>query len=283
MSSALAKMKISCFTYNGERELLRLHVAMLAPFVDRFVVVEARTTFSGEQKDLYYPIDKEAVKEWASQMSYFIIDEKDEDLWRLAKNSPNTQGASHWMREFVQKESIKKALAHLDDEDTVIIGDVDEIIDIEYIPVMPLEKLKLRVYAYYLDNLSSEEFWGPVVGKWGELKDKTLNHVRSDVSLRNDAYAGWHFTSQGGLQEVRRKLNDSYTSESYNTKEVQLNLYERHKQGIDYLGRPFEFKLSENEWPAYLRDHRKEYAHLCKGISAKRFPHSRYSERGAYL
>ena len=51
----------------------------------------------------------------------------------------------------------------------------------------------------------------------------------------------------GGLKEVKRKLNDSYTTESYNTYETQAQLPYRHRLGIDYLGRNFQFKRDESE------------------------------------
>jgi hypothetical protein len=134
-------------------------------------------------------------------------------------------------------------------------------------PQKDIEKLKLRVYAYYLDNRSSEEFWGTVVGKWRHLKSLVLNHVRSDVSLRNKKYAGWHFTSQGGFAEFKRKLDSSYSEEDYYSPEIKRHLAERHFSGVDFLGRNFTFTVDASEWPQFLNKNRKDYAHLCRGVS----------------
>lgn len=249
------------FTYNGEREILDLHLNITNPYVDKYIIVEAKTTFSGNYKPLYFSSQERYFEKFWPKIEYFIIDEEYNDVDRaLAAASPNTQGAVHWQNEFLQKESIHKALIanEVQDEDTVYIGDVDEIW-VPYIGDAFAAKLKLQVYAYYLDNRSSEEFWGTLVAKYGYLKDKCLNHLRASTTLRTKHDYGWHFTSMGGLNEVRRKLNDSYTAESYNTPSVQENLSKRHKQGVDYLGRDFTFKVDETEWPKYLRDHKKEY------------------------
>lgn len=172
------------------------------------------------------------------------------------------KGQSTGKTNFSKKESLKKAIRGSNDNDVIYLGDVDEI----WQPVIPdtPKKLKLRVYAYYLNNLSSEEFWGTNVGFYKDIKNLCFNHYRSDTSLRTYNYHGWHFTSMGGLKEVRRKLNDSYTPESYNTAQVQQLLPQRHEQGIDYLGRNFTFKTDTTHWPDYLKNHRDKYKHLLK-------------------
>jgi beta-1,4-mannosyl-glycoprotein beta-1,4-N-acetylglucosaminyltransferase len=183
----------------------------------------------------------------------------------MAVKSPNTKGAEHWKREFYIKESIQKALAGLKDDDTVLVGDVDEIID----PTVTFEsetpvKAKLRVYNYFLNNRSNEQFWGTLIAQYKDIKNESLNHMRSDKKLYSKGKElGWHFTSMGGLEEVRRKLNDSYTEDSYNTFEVQQLLPERFKTRADYLGRNFTYSIDESEWPEYLKTHKKQFERLC--------------------
>lgn len=255
--------------YNGEREVAKLHFEILSPFVDLFIVVEAKTTFSGYKKPLRFSADEQYFKPYWNKIKYEIIDENYTPAEiELAAFSPNTQGADHWRNEFLQKESIQKALIkYAKDDDIVYIGDADEIWE-PYGGEMPA-KLKHRVYAYYLDNRSTEEFWGTFVTQYKYVKDKVLNHERSRTDIRTNEYYGWHFTNMGGLKEVRRKLNDSYTEESYNTYQVQAKLPERVEKGIDYLGRDFEFSQDESEWPYYLSKHKEEYKHLLKQLKQK--------------
>lgn len=260
---------IDTFTYNGEFATLKLHLSILSPYVDRFLIVEANKTFTGNDKPLYFFRDQRFFKEWWPKIDYYVVNDWDDvELWGLATNSPNTKGANHWKREFYIKESIKKAFKTfaVQDDDTLFIGDVDEIIDplANYESNKPI-KAKLRVYAYYLNNLSNEEFYGTLIGQYKDIKDNVLNHMRSDTSLHSKGpYLGWHFTSMGGLEEVRRKLNDSYTPETYNTFAVQQQLPQRLKDGQDYLGREFQFKIDEADWPPFLKEHKAKFHLLCR-------------------
>jgi len=281
-------MVYDVFTYNGERETLDIRLHILNEYVDGFIIVEANKTFSGKDKQLYFKEQREYFAEFLPKIKYYIVDDWDDNaLWEMAKNSPNTNGAEHWKTEFYIKESIKKALTHLKDDDLVFIGDVDEIWDHGlhhqyaskeamyrgcYDYPQAVFKLALLVYPYYLNNLSSERFWGTSVTRYANIKDACLNHLRtkgqltgsgSDIGGRGHSYFGWHFTSQGGIEEVRRKLNDSYTAESYNTQEVQDKLEERFGEK-DYIGRGFTFKKDEKHLPQYLIDNKEKYAHLWK-------------------
>ncbi len=258
---------IDVFTFNGETAVLKLHLATLYDYVDKFIIVEANKTFAGNKKPMYFFRDQRYFAPWLKKVEYYpITDWDDPEIWELAIKSPNTKGAAHWKREFYIKESIKKALLTLEDEDTVFIGDVDEIIDpnAHFESNSPI-KAKLRVYAYYLNNLSDEEFYGTLIAQYKDIKNTCLNHLRSDKGLyAKSDYLGWHFTSMGGIEEVRRKLNNSYTQDSYNTFEVQQKLPERMKEGIDYLGRNFQFTLDESNWPEYLKEHRQDFKYLLK-------------------
>lgn len=256
-------------TYNGEMKTLQLHLGVLNNYVDRFIIVEANKTFSGNEKPLYFFQQQQYVKQYWNKIDYYVVNDWDDtDLWEQAINSPNTKGAKHWKREFYIKESIHKALkqSKVKNDDTVFIGDLDEIIDpeAEYESDTPI-KAKLRVYAYHLNNLSNEEFYGTLICQYKDIKDKCLNHIRSDKSLYSKGdYLGWHFTSMGGIEEIRRKLNDSYTTESYNTYEVQQNLPTRFKENKDYLGRNFTFTLDETNHPLYLKKNKEKFKYLYK-------------------
>lgn len=255
------------FTFNGEYDILEIRLGILDKFVDQFIIVEARETFSGKPKPLYYLENKERYKEWWSKIKYYVVENGDKEIEELAVSSPNTHGASHWKREFYQKESIKKALKHLKNDDICFIGDVDEIWSPNCLKIcwrIPVVKLMLRVYPYYLNNLSDELFWGTIMTTYENVKDSCLNHLRSGGSYRTTTFNGWHFTSQGGIMEVRRKLDDSYTEESYNTQETQIKLNERFQDNRDYLGRNFNFSVNESSWPEWLKENRQKYAHLCK-------------------
>lgn len=255
------------FTFNGEYDLLEIRLNILDEFVDQFIIVEARTTFSGKRKPLYYEEQKDRYKKWESKIKYFVIDENyTQEEQDLANSSPNTIGAAHWKHEFLQKESIKKALTHLNDDDTVFIGDVDEIWNPDfqhYKTTDRILKLKLKVYCYYLNNRSAEEFWGTIKGLYKNIKNECLNHLRS-AKATTLGETGWHFTSMGGLQALKKKLDDSYTEESYWNEVTKAYLYDRYTNNRDFLGRNFTYVLDESGLPKYIKDNKKKYEHLFK-------------------
>lgn len=262
---------IDVCTFNGEQELWDLHYNVLKDVVDEFIVIEFDKTFSGQDKSPSF----EAVHRPKVTYKYHTLD--DYAKYRdLALGSPNTQGASHWKMEFMQKESLKDALTHLKDDDLVFIGDVDEIWNPDILDIVKvvyglhpdkdsLLKLRLDVYTYWLNNRSSEEFWGTIVAPYARIKDKCLNHLRSDNANRTQVMSGWHFTSMGGYEALKKKLSDSYTEETYNSQLVQHNLHMNLISNLDFLGRPFTYTQDESQWPQYLIDNKEKYSHLCTG------------------
>ncbi len=256
-------------TFNGEADLLDIRLNILNPVVDQFLIIEFRETFSGKQKKLKYPPIFRRYTKFFKKITYYSLPESIYmEYANLANVSPNVPkgGPEHWAREFCQKESIKWTLACLRDTDTVMIGDVDEIVAPEHYqePFDTITKFKLRVYTYYLNNRSSEQFWGPIRAKWGDIKDDCLNHVRNGSSEKNTHYEqGWHFTSIGGHDKVKEKLTDSYTQDSYAHPTVIENLKDNIANQRDFLGRGFTYRRDESEWPTYLTKNRKKYEHLC--------------------
>jgi len=263
-------MVIDVITFNGEFDLFDIRYNILKDCVDEFIVCEATKTFSGKDKPLYF----EQVKDKYEKVRYFVIDDfNDNQLWAMAMSSPNTMGAWHWKREFYIKESIKKALTHLQDDDIVFIGDCDEIWSDKVLRYHLLElispvKLKLKVYTYWLNNRSDERFWGTIVGYYGNFKNSCLNHIRSsgEEHCKTDGLSefGWHFTSL--KDDLKRKLEDSYTDQTYANKWVMENLEKNIEEGKDFLGRGFTYQVDESGWPQYLRDNKEKYLHLCKSL-----------------
>lgn len=256
------------FTYNGERDILDLRLNILYPYVDKFVIIEFDETFSGKPKPKY--LLKDTTKEWAkffNKIEYVYITKPEYSRYeQLADTSPNVpkDGPAHWKQEFCQKESIKDVIFDLEDNDVVFIGDVDEIWN-PRLDITGPHKLKLEVYSYYLNNKSSEVFYGTIVAQYKDIKDKCLNHVRTTELPKTQENSGWHFTSMGGYEKVKKKLEDSYTEDSYANQRVMGNLKGNMQESIkDFLFREFTYNLDESTWPQYLIDNKDRYGHLMK-------------------
>lgn len=256
---------IDVITYNGEKEIWDLRYNVLSPFVDEFRIIEFDQTFSGKPKSPTFN------QNWPKVKYYYVTEATWSKYEDLAKSSPNTQygqGAEHWVREFCMKESIKDCLTDLKDDDIVFIGDCDEIWDSKCLKSLnelcnlgiPV-KLKLKVYSYYLNNLSNEQFWGTIIAKYKDIKNECLNHARSFNCFRTSDNFGRHFTSL--KDNLRKKLTDSYTKDSYASDLILDNLKDNIENSKDFLGRDFTYKIDETLWPQYLKDNRDKYKQLC--------------------
>ncbi len=264
-------MVINAFTYNGEDEILAFHLDMMYPYVDRFIIVEAPETFNGTPKPLYYKDTKDKFNKWADKITYYEITKEEDypnnkELLALADSSPNVpKGMEHWRREFYKKELIKNALIGLDDEDVCIIGDVDEILDEHLVKNFNSDevlKVLVYVYSYYLNNLSTEHFYGPIISKYKNIKDGVLNHLRQFEHVKSIGYGGWHFTNCDGYDGIIKKVTSSY--DEFEHAGYTSFLKERMGLDEDYLGREFTFTVDESNWPQYLKDNKEKYSHLCK-------------------
>lgn len=237
-------MIVDCILFNGERDIFDLRYNILKDYVDEFVVVEFGKTFSGKDKESH-PINLPKVS------YHFFTQVKD-----LKPNLPPA-----FAMEYNQREMMKECLAHLDDEDLILMGDCDEIPDVNKLEID--EKARLRVYAYYLNNRSSEEFaLGTVFMEYGELKNKSLNDLRTSTPLSKD-YAGHHFTNMGGIDKLKYKI-ESYGHQEFNIPIVKDNLENQIKENKDYIGRDFKMWVSEEDWPPWLKENREKFAHLLK-------------------
>ncbi len=255
-------MVIDLISYNGEADVLELRLNMLGDIVDEFIICEAETTFGGNLKLLHYQQQKERFKKWHHKIKYHIIENtftsKEIEEARVSKY---TGGDPRWVNEYLQKEAIKKALTHLKDNDIIYIGDVDEIW--EHKEPSGIEKLKLRVYTYYLNMRSSEEFWGPMRAYYKDVKDKCFNDIRNNIDYRTKDFQGWHFTNQGGLLAVKQKAIDQYNDIMFNG-EFIYNKIDKNFGVRDYVGRDFKLEINESDWPPWLKENREKFARLLK-------------------
>lgn len=259
---------IDVFLYNGEEVPLDLHLNVLRPYVNKFIIIEADETFKGEKKELVFPKEKYA----DFPIEYHVLTDimGDKELVEQAYNSPLTGNKEvQWMREFYFKESIKRYLSDLDNEDMVFIGDCDEIWDVNALKKGKLWgdydtnilKLKLKVYNYYLNNRSDEPFWGTIAGKYKNIKNRSLNDLRANAQKSQFEY-GWHFSYQGGLDKIIQKFRSSFIETAWGIPLEEL--LRRIENNKDLLGRNFNYWQDENEWPEYLKKNKHKYLYLCK-------------------
>jgi len=223
-------MVIDLFYYNGEEEVLEARLNILAPYVDKFIICEAKETFSGVPKDLSF----KPLKYTEFNIEYFIMKETPE-LREMALKSPNTGSGEHyWVREFAQKESVRNALLNCNDDDFIFISDVDEIWrpfpheeDVIYKP-------KQLPYLYYFNQRTDENWlgWTGTVGcRYHHIKNGIINHLRTDSMTEYKVIenGGWHFNAIGGKEKkVEAFKHPIYYDEGvWHNREVNMRIDEK--------------------------------------------------------
>src|SRR3990167_6858785 len=197
-------MVVDVFYFLDEMDLLEIRLNLLAPYVDRFILIEAEETFSGFPKPLYYQENKERFKKW--DITHYVAKET-EELKKMALASPNIGNGEHyWIREFIQKESARNALTFLKDDDIVCISDVDEMWKLKDFSKDVIYKPKQLPYLYYLNQRTNEDWlgWtGTTVCKALVIKKGIINHIRTDDLQEYEVVenGGWHFNSLGGKEQ----------------------------------------------------------------------------------
>ncbi len=276
------------FTFFNELELLEIRLAMLAPYVDTFVIIECAETFSGKPKPLYYQKNKERFKQYESKIRHYVVqgvpknhadleerrndpnlDPLEREIINYALTSDNVPaGSTHWLKEFYQKEAIQKALVGLDNDDFCFVSDLDEIWNPQTVIDMRTDdvyKLRQDMYAYYLNNRSSEAWAGTLGTKYKNIKHNCLNHLRTPSKTRYTYVpnGGWHFTNQGGADRIRTKL-ESYGHQEFNTAEVKSDIETKIRENRDFVGRGFRFWKDESGLPQYLLDNKERYRNFFR-------------------
>lgn len=256
-------MTFDCFMIFNELDLLEIRLNILDPYVNFFVIGESQQTFSGKEKPRYFEENKERFAKWEEKIIHVLIDEG---------SFPNAfERAGH------QKDSLRKVLEHLEEQkeisdlDLVYFGDIDEIWKPQQLIIRDdiVYNLKQLNYCYYLNNRSSEEWVGTVVGAWKTIRQQSFNHWRANHTheLPN---GGWHFTNMGGADQIRKKL-EAYDHQEFNNEFIKNDIERKIESGEDYVGRshdwqgrPFEMWISEFDLPQFVIDNKDKYKNLWK-------------------
>ena len=253
-------MLYDCFTFFNELEILDIRLHEMAPIVDRFVLVEARKTFQGTDKPLYFEDNKALFAPYLAKIEHIIVDFPPEiDYLRPAKSPA-------WAREYFQRDQIAQGLTTASPDDLILISDVDEIVKA---PILETACTRLRKgemavftgysYAHYLNRQVSNQIWelGPRLCHFANFRSaQTVRNIKlhASRSLRHTPlgpwhtrlknwldcdFSGplieyenaiWHFTSLGGWERFRAKI-DAFAHEE----ERENIIYQNEAAFLDHI------------------------------------------------
>jgi len=254
------------FNFNNELDILEIRLNILDNYVDYFIIIEARETYSGVEKVLSYELHKNRFKKFNHKIIYHIIDKLpyglndlncDKNMLKFAiecnfHNFTNPYG----FREFYQKEWIRESILNLDDNDICYISDVDEIWNPDMNIIIGDDVYKPMMNWHYLEylNVRSTADWmtmtGTIITRYKNIKYNSIKRLQTEWIMRckyvyvNDG--GWHFNAIGGID----KKIDDWKHPIYNETYLKQNAYGTY--------------VSEKELPKYVIDNKYKYSHLFR-------------------
>lgn len=245
------------FTFFNELELLELRLEIMWEYVDRFILVEAKRTFTNEKKALYYEENKEKFRRFWDKIEYVVIDEFPDEC------------KTAWDREYYQRNAIYRGLKNTNAQDILLVSDLDEIISpygikrVQQIlrrnpnKILNLELLNCWYFLNYVDQkaffLSApractveeakrchKECKGTyMLDNSGRMLPQT---IRAWNECETVPCAGWHFSYMGGIKRIKKKIQ-AFSHQEYNSDEWLDDI--RIKKMIESGKDLFDRKISD--------------------------------------
>lgn len=277
----MKKSKIyDCFLYFQEFEILEIRLKYLYDYIDNFVIIEFNQSFSGKKKKFNLEDKLKDLSPYLDKIFYYKIDEYHTSFHQLITYLDNKRdnvsqiikknllrhkhydrNEINWVLDTYQRESIYYALSKfkIDNEDLIIISDIDEIpnfqiiTDIKFIFLHKIITFKQKAFSYYLNLLSSENWYGSIISNWKDLNYQSLNVLRLDVRQNfkivkpiNFPHGGYHFTSIGSIEFIKNKITNMGHQE-LNNKYILSKLEKNILSGRDIFGRSIGQKYKKIE------------------------------------
>jgi len=252
-------MIIDCFPFFNELEILEMRLHEMDPWVDRFVLVESRETFSGDRKPLIFQKNKQLFKPYLHKITHLI--------------SPTADTEDAWERQSFQRNYVMGALKDCAPDDLIMVGDCDEILKGRDFGLIKRQKtLTTFIHKNFMFYLNLRRFGGwpgtvmltysDLVTKYKENLWEVRKYRRKGKMVKN---GGWHFANMGGKEKVVLKLKSSchYDNSSYqsmiNNPDVLYN-YMEEKRNIK--GRYLQVVLVDETYPVWLKQNINKFAYL---------------------
>jgi Glycosyltransferase family 17 len=254
-----ARRAFDCMLYNGEVEVLEIRLHELDPIIDRFVVVESDTTFSGKPRALAFDPNHPAIAPFAHKIDHVVV-----------RDMPNT--TNPWEREAWQRNALIRGVANAADSDLIVMSDVDEIPRAAIIAYAKFETrhsiylFRLRFYYFFLNYMNTK---GPEVGQIcnsastvgiaRQLGPQNFRHKLIPGAVVIDD-GGWHFSYLMDEASVKKKIA-AFAHQELNTDAVlnSIDIPAFVARGADLFNRPgYEWKLTDgSDLPYWVMQNRQ--------------------------
>lgn len=218
-------MIVDGFTFYNEFDILKKRLRYLSPIVDKFILVESTVTHRGEPKELLFEKNKEMFSEWIDKIIHVIVQD-------------NPEGDDPWKRENHQRNCISRGLEGMSDQALIMISDVDEIPDRDFIKLPPDVEacsFNMTAFQYNFKYIQEQEPWfGTVLATRSFLTKITPQQLRNH-RWRMPFYkdAGWHLSSFGDEEFVANKIYNFAHCHDESSRDKNVDTYREYiKEGL---------------------------------------------------
>ena len=283
---------IDCTTYYSEDLMLDIRFNILNEFVDKFIIVEAKYSHSGEKKTLNFNINN--FPKFKDKIEYLIIENEPEGIIKNT-NESSIKRMNSLLRIEQSYNYISNALKNVSEEDLICLSDNDEIPNFEskdfknskndififkqlffyykfnlFYDLMPwfgtkaCKKKKLNSLSW-LRNLKNKKY------PWWRIDTYFSNTKQTNVQIVTDG--GWHFTNLKTAEEIHKKLSNfghhnEYDESGLTVKDIQFCIDNRivnynhlaDKSDSNKYTAEYKLKLVNDEiLPKFLAENKDKY------------------------
>ena len=218
---------IDCTTYYSEDLMLDIRFNILNQFVDKFIIVEATHSHSGEKKTLNFNINN--FPKFKDKIEYLIIENEPDGIIKNTEDS-SVKRMNSLLRIEQSYNYILNALETVSEDDLICLSDNDEIPNLESKYFKNSKKdvfIFKQLFFYYKFNLFYDlmPWFGTKACKkkklislsWlRNLKNKKYPWWRIDTYFSKTKQTniqivdngGWHFTNLKTAEEIHKKLSN---------------------------------------------------------------------------
>ncbi|MEM5582175.1 hypothetical protein WNZ15_06900 [Roseibium sp. AS2] len=261
-----------CFVFHNEFDLLEIRLREMGDHVDRFVLVEADRTQRGGAKPYYFAENRERFAPWADRIIDLQITFP--DVLPPALGVYKNRRRADWERENYQRNCISRALEACVPDDLILLSDVDEIVRAEVLERVLQDRLyegrllvfEQSLHKHHLNRIVPDKTWllgsrmienrylttpqqlrrtkarmtkkswvpDVLAQPFLRSRNNNLSGIGRPVKIIRDA--GWHFSSMGGLDAFRTKLDSVVHGQTVDTSDIE-QLYARELEGTALVPR----------------------------------------------
>ncbi len=260
-------MKIfDTFLFFQEIDLLKIRLEYLYDEVDFFIILEYSQKFNGDKKEFLFEKNKREFDKYQNKILYFKVDLFHENylsiknylskskllvhhkiLEFIESHDHYSKNELNWVLDSFQKEYIHYYLSmYAKDDDLIIFSDLDELPNLSFLNSVKYDlELKNRHFVakqnefkYFINLLSSTEWFGSIAGLYSNISKLSLNDLRknSRIDCKIFTNGGYHFTSCGGNEMLVSKI-ESWGHQEFNYSLLKKTAYKRVLSGYDAFGR----------------------------------------------